>query len=334
MTNHINWNYQAEQEVNIKTEQAERSRQYKMFLAEHPLFQRPEYETVKTQIYFSFMQDADPNIIHYFFDEKNTMSSVDIDCYRLLAVLYSLDSVKNELTTSSSLVSAGEIHEFIYRQELMRHQKQEEAELPVQDQNVWQELLEAINRNTEAHGQYDTALEACHQKELAQIKEAAVLREQLAELKASSEKTEEMLQIKIENEKIKAAKEKEDAIQKLQMDIVQREKETEALNNRIAELQHESAIRKMVEGSLNSGTPAKKRAGPFYRKRKNSTPELELMKHVLQSQEYPAYQIEFIGQCYMEDMSADEMQYLQKPGLPLENLQVMKTILLAARKKE
>lgn len=381
--NFINWGYRGTEEKIVKEERTERSERYSHYIETHPIYQRAKNETLKSQLYFAFLQGASQETIDYFFKTDHPVNSVDMDCYRLLAVLYSLSAVKN-LMEIRRPVTLEEIHSFIREQEL-QHEGYEiteggkpdgpvpEQEIPKEAGSLTEEnrkllndLLSAISKNSEVRNDYDKRMahmthrieeikETYHEKALSYEREIAGLKEHLAKVSADTIRNEEQMRLKLDNERLKTEQDKEQVVNGLKLDIALKEKEIEALNNKVSELLHNMMKKKEgMEHPEEAEHPAgehesdpglenfpcipPRQEGNFisrWKKRKAYRQEIQarddFIVEVFQSETYPGYQMQFIKQCYQEGMTLAELKRFEKPGIPQENLEILKGILIHLR---
>lgn len=371
--NYIDWDYHGTDEEEVKAERTERGERYSNYIETHPIYQRAKNETLKAQLYFTFLQNGGTEVIDYFFRDGNDMTSFDLDCYRLLSKLYSLSAVRGRLIEKKRPITLTEIHDFIYEQEILLHpdsiKKEERPALPdggltEENKRILDELLTSISRNTCARSEYEKRMEQMagrmdelretfHKKEVDYSVKIAELREQLAAAKSSARNSDEMTDLKIENEKMKLLTEKEEEIRNLKLNLSRSEDEVKMLRNRVSELLDSGVPGKAVrldtlpasetENIKGTDKNTEKRKEPLkvlWKKKKSKQKfdkeeieKSEFLKKVLRNPEYPGYQLEFIGQCYQENFSINELEFFSTPGIPEENLSIMKRIIINSRDK-
>lgn len=338
--NFIYWDYGGHGEA-VTEERDERAQMYKQYLSEHPWYFENPYETVKSQVYFAFMQKAEPEVIEYFFGQKDRMVSVDMECYRMLAQLYSLYAVRSALIDHPGAVTMEEIHRFIYQQEILLHPDQMEiGPLTEKNHQVLDELLQAVLKNVEVRDQcsqkaarmaerLQESKESFHQKEIEYLNTIADLKEKATAAEKSLRMHDEMTELRMENEKLKVLKSRDEELGNLKSVLERKQKEIRILNARISELSSE-----------------KKSSFMFRRKNKrhprastdteNSEKEesIKIMDKILKDPEISAEQLAFVKQCYAEGMNASELEYLAVPGIPQDKLQVMKEVLFYEREEQ
>lgn len=338
--NFIYWDYGGHGEAATK-ERDERAKMYNQYLSEHPWYFEKPYETVKSQVYFAFMQKAKPEVIEYFFGQKDRMVSVDMECYRMLAQLYSLYAVRSALIDHPGTVTMEEIHRFIYQQEILLHPDQmETGPLTEKNHQVLDELLQAVLKNVEVRDQCSQKaarmaeqlqeLKECfHQKEIEYLNTIADLKEKATSAEKSLRMHDEMTELRIENEKLKVLKSREEELGNLKSALERKQKEIRSLNARISELSSEKKRSRLFK---RKDTKIMKETAAEERREKEECKKI--MDKIMRDPSISTEQLAFVKQCYEEGMAAGELDYFTVAGIPKDKLQVMKEVLLYGREEQ